>query len=143
MSNKYYILIGVVLLAGGYYIGRATTPTKIETKTITVEVEKKHEDTKTNEVKVEVIKPDGTKTITTHTNIETKTDSTKTDNTKSQTVVQNKHSSTNINIFAGVDIFNPKLVYGAHISRDIFGPISIGIFGFTNGLAGASVGLSF
>jgi hypothetical protein len=118
-------------------------PTKIETKTVMVEVEKKHEDTKTNEVKVEIIKPDGTRTITTNTKTETKTDIEKNSRVDSNTIVEHKSQGTNINILAGVDILNPKLVYGGHITRDIFGPFSIGIFGFTNGLAGASVGFRF
>ena len=141
MNNKYYVLVGLVLLTGAFYAGRHTAPTKVETKTVTVEVEKKHEDTKINEVKIEVIKPDGTKTITTHTNTETKTDIQKNSTINTDTIAQDKHSSTSINLLAGVDIFNPKLVYGAHISRDLFGPFTIGVFGMTNSMMGASIGL--
>jgi len=143
MTKRNIVIFSILLIAGSFFIGRHTAPTKIETKVVTVEVEKKHEDTKINEVKVEVIKPDGTRTITTNTKTETKTDIEKNSRVDSNTVVENKRSGTNINVLAGVDILNPKLVYGGHITRDIFGPVSIGIFGLTNGIAGASVGLRF
>jgi len=143
MTKRNITILSIVLIAGAFYAGRYMAPTKIETKTVMVEVEKKHEDTKTNEVKVEIIKPDGTRTITTNTKTETKTDIEKNSRVDSNTIVEHKSQGTNINILAGVDILNPKLVYGGHITRDIFGPFSIGIFGFTNGLAGASVGFRF
>ena len=141
--NKNNIITYLVILVLGVAVGYYLTPTKIETKVVTVEVEKKQEDTKKNEVKVEVIKPDGTRTITTRTNTETKTNTEKNSRVDTNTIVENKRSGTHINLLTGVDIFNPKLVYGGHITRDVFGPISIGVFGFTNGLMGASVGMTF
>ncbi len=37
----------------------------------------------------------------------------------------------------------PKPIYGAHVSKEFIGPISIGAFGLTNGIIGLSIGLSF
>ncbi len=151
MNDKVKIgLAGLVVILIAFATGRYTSPTKIETvtKVVTVEVEKVVKDVKKNVVIVEVKKPDGTTTTTT------------TDQSTSTTV---SDKNTNINIEdrklvesnkdhliiegivgLGLDIRNPtEIVYGAHISKNLLGPIRLGILGLTNSTLGVTVGLQF
>lgn len=147
MDKKNKIIIISITMLLGFSIGRYSAPTKIETKTVTIEVEKKVEDTdkKEHTRTVEVIKPNGTRTTTIEQIIEesSKTIIDKTNLNENTKLVESKNNTTNISLLAGVDIYNPKLVYGLAMSKGILGPVTIGIFGFTNKLIGASIGLNF
>ena len=141
MTRNQYIIVGVLILLAAA-AGRYLTPEKIVTKTITVEVEKKQE--KTNTVVVKVTKPDGTITETTNTNTESTT--TTNTNTKTDTIiVQGKKSPLNVSALAGINVTNPAggIIFGGHVSKQILGPVNIGVFGLSNGTAGLSVGLQF
>lgn len=140
MTRNHYIIVAV-LLAAAFAGGRFLSPEKIVTKTVTVEVEKTN--TKQDSVVIKVTKPDGTITETTTTKTETET-ITNTNN-KTETITQNKKSSLNVNALAGINVTNPSggIVFGAHVSKQLLGPISIGLFGLSNGTAGVSVGLQF
>ena len=100
LKNNYFVLaiIAILSFVGGYYL----TPTKVETKVETVEIVKEVKDTKTNEVKIEVIKPDGTRTITTHTNTETKTTKDSVSKTEENRLVENKKSTLHVSVLSGV-----------------------------------------
>ena len=141
---KNNVILIIVCIAIGAAVGYYIKPDRVETKIQTVEVVKEVKDTKTNEVKVEVIKPDGTRTITTHTNTETKTTKDSTSKTEENRLVENKKSTLHVSLLSGVDsISSPTLIYGGSISKNVLGPISVGGFGFTNGLFGVSIGLNF
>ena len=90
---------------------------------------------------IKVTKPDGTITETTTTKTESET-VTNTNN-KTETIVQGKKSSLNLSALAGINVTNPSggIIFGGHISKQILGPISIGVFGLSNGTAGLSVGI--
>lgn len=140
LKNNIKYLIVLVLLVGAFAAGRYTSPTKIETKIQTVEVEKikKNEDT----VIVEKITPDGTKTTQTH--IVSTTEENNHIKENFDTVTESKHPATTISLLGGLDINNSvHPVYGLSASRNILGPISMGIFGLSNGTVGLSVGLNF
>lgn len=143
MTTKQIALAIVLVFALGLSIGRFATPTKVETKTVTVEVEHKAEDKKVDKVTTITVKPDGTKTTTITDKTETTTKTDVSDIKTSSKLVENKHSDLNISVLAGVDITNPKIIYGASVTKGIIGPVSIGIWGLTNGTVGASVGLNF
>ena len=75
----------------------------------------------------------------------TSNDNKDSDNT-SETKKEQGHTS--ISALAGAQISNPLTgqagtVYGAHIQRDILGPVSIGLWGLSNATVGGSVGISF
>lgn len=141
LSKHWETVLGILMIVAIFYAGRYTAPTKVETKTVTVEVEK----TKVVEKKVIVEKtnPDGSKTTVTtvDTNTETQTDST----SNTTTVKENKKSTLNVYAMGGLDVTNPAngFIVGAHVSKQLIGPISIGLFGFTNKTAGVSIGMSF
>lgn len=140
-NDRWQVIAGLIMLIIAFAWGRYSAPTKVETKTITVEVEK----TKVVEKKVivEKVNPDGSKTTVTtvDTNTETQTDT----NTNSTTVKENKKSTLNVYAMGGLDVTNPAngFIVGAHVSKQLLGPVSIGLFGFTNKTAGVSVGFSF
>lgn len=55
-----------------------------------------------------------------------------------------KGKTTNISVLGGVTLSaRPELVYGVSISKQAIGPTTIGLFGLTNGILGASIGLNF
>jgi hypothetical protein len=161
MSNWTKGLIVLALMAasfaGGYYL----TPTKTVIKTVTVEVEKKTsdktQDTEKNKHKKVIITettyPDGRKekvTVidydfkeVTHSDQHDTSDTSKT--TSDSKEVSRAGPKWHIAGLGGLDIHSSLVtpVYGAAVSRDILGPISVGAFGLTNGVGGVSIGISF
>lgn len=86
-----------------------------------------------------VKQPDGTTDTT--TTIEDH--STRTETSKNQTVVARSKLSASLlvaNDFS-TRLFQP--IYGAHVSKEILGPITVGVFGLSNATVGLSVGLNF
>jgi hypothetical protein len=164
MDTKYKIIAAVVVVTGAFATGRWAAPTKVVTVTQTVEVEKKHEDVAVDTNKnvhketktTEVVKPDGTKETTTDVTEDTKAishEGDKTDTDSSRTEVSSKEvtrdsSKVTISVLGGAKVFggseglNPP-VYGGSISKPIFGPATVGIWGLSNGTVGCSVGLTF
>jgi hypothetical protein len=60
-------------------------------------------------------------------------------------VVESKKSTLNVYAMGGLDVTSPQngFIVGAHVSKQLIGPVSIGLFGFTNKTAGVSIGMSF
>ena len=161
LNMKQKVIVAVVYTAVCIAGGRYLTPVqvKIETKTITVEA--KTEDKTTNEEKnthekkviVEADKPDGSKTITTTVEVvnndttvgtDKAVDDIKSDKEMTKTVTK-ESSKLHLSFLTGINVINPSqgLIYGGEVSKDILGPLSIGIFGLSSGTAGCSIGLSF
>jgi hypothetical protein len=163
MTTKNWIITVVIVGATGVAIGRYTVPKKVTIQTQTVATDKVNTktDDKTNvkkhkdEVIVTVKKPDGTVETTTKISEDTNTgkdiaattsvDTTDKSDTKKETISQSGH--LNLSFMVGANPFNftgsPGVIYGGHVTRDILGPINIGIWGLSNGSCGASVGLTF
>ncbi len=106
----------------------------------------------------QVTKTESQQTNTTHTVIKTIKDKagrekTVTEivskiDTKTDTIISKPLESgrkTNISALVGNDFSKslPKPIYGVSFSREFIGPVTIGAFGFNNGLLGVSVGLNF
>lgn len=120
MKTALYIALALLVGAAcGYYL--------MPTKTVTQVVEKK-----VNRVITIVKRPDGTveKVIKDNSVITTDT----------ETKVKER-SKLAISALAGTDLSKP--IYGAAVSKEVLGPITIGIFGLSNASFGASVGLNF
>lgn len=147
--NKKQVFIIIGLIAVSFAAGRFLTPEKVKIEKQVVEVEKKEQSKQIDEKKVivEEVKPDGSKTTTTtvdtKTNINTTVSKDKT--TDESKVVEVSKSKLNVSILAGLDIIKPEngFVYGAHISKELLGPITFGLFGQTNKTFGVSIGLNF
>lgn len=154
-EGKIGIVIAIVWTLGAYGFGRWSAPDHVKIETKIVEVEKKTTDTDTNRDKhkkttvVETTKPDGTKekttVITEDTDTERKTHSTDDIAKTSDTVKElSRASKVTLSALAGMNVTSAGLpVYGVSVSKPILGPITVGAFGFQNGLVGASLGLTF
>lgn len=163
MTLKNKLIIGSVAMLSAFAAGRYTVPTKIVTEIKTVEVEKKTDTSKKDIAKktkkhtktVIDIKPSGEKTITTTTDSDTSSDnksasasseSSQKDESSSKTVESNQ-SKVTISALAGINPFQSvgvnSLLYGASLTKPVFGPFTLGTFVFSNGLIGASAGLTF
>lgn len=131
-------------MAAAFAIGRYTVPKSITTDTHTNIVEKIDTNVKKDETITSTKKPDGTVTTVTviHSDISSKTKESIKEDTHTKIVANT--GSLNIEALASLDITNPThLVYGAHVSNSLIGPIRVGVFGFTDGKVGLSLGLSF
>jgi len=152
MTTKQIIIAGSLALLVAFAAGRWSSPEKVITKT--VEVEKKTEnkqvvvDDHKKTTIVEVTKPDGTKTKKTviTDNRDTKVDDKKTDDITKSTTKEIDRSTSKVTVLAlaSMNITSPGVpIFGAAITKPILGPITVGIFGFQNGVIGASIGLTF
>jgi len=149
--TKYIIIAALLLLSFG--IGRYSTPqvTKVDNKTVQLETVKTIDNTHivTETKKIEQHKKDGSFTIETIINSELAkdTDTTKKDTIKNEVITTTTNSKTNglsIDVLCGTDVSHPlSLVYGAHITNQLIGPIKIGAYGLLNGQVGVSLGLQF
>src|SRR5271166_2264531 len=149
MTLKYKILAVITIVVTSFAIGRFTTPVKTVVQTKIVEVEKKVDNTDTKQNQTETItkKPDGTETTTIITNTDTKNtsvDTTSVTDTSTKTVTK-ESSKVTISALAGAPISLHGIglpTYGIAISKEILGPIGVGVFGFTDGVGGVSISLS-
>jgi hypothetical protein len=136
--KTYGLILGALILAfvAGKYTNKST-----DIKTTTTD--NKLVDTKTVETEVETKKKDGTiqTVITTDTVQSTKDKST----TDTATTVKSSTTKWSVNAMVAEDLTSilsgPK--YGVSVTRQLIGPINVGAFGFTNGLVGVSLGVSF
>lgn len=128
------ILLAIVAVSAGlgwfgakYHYSQATSTSTV--------VEKNH----TQTVIVTVKKPNGevrtTETIDSHTN---------THQTESIKIPVNT-AKTNVGLLVANDFTNsiPKLIYGVSVSKELLGPITIGVFGYADRRIGVSIGLNF
>lgn len=163
MSPKNKVIAAVVSLLVAFAAGRHSVPVSVKTEVKTAETEKKASDTKTvtdrdRHKKTDIItveRPDGTKE--THTVITDDTDTTRKTDSKSNTEIAKASDSKsetvrssghlNLSVLAGGKISfssSPIMpVYGACVSRNLVGPITIGLFGLSDGVGGVAVGLDF
>jgi hypothetical protein len=152
MTTKQIVIIALIALVGAFAVGRYSAPEKVVTKTVEVEkkTEDKQVDSQDNKVTTitETDKPDGTKVKTTviADKKDVQVDDKKTDDiTKTETKEIDRGSSkVTISLLAGENVTSPGIpTYGLSITKPILGPLTVGVFGFQNGLIGASIGLTF
>jgi hypothetical protein len=160
MSNKKKIIIGIILAVVIFALGRysATYSSKTESTKSTADEkkssEKEEESKKKKQTRKEITRPDGTKEVIIVDEEETKkkksdTDSSKKSETSTEKkeVVSGSKSRLTLSVLGGTKLsFSGEAltpVYGGMISKDLIGPINMGLFGLSNGLAGVSLGVSF
>lgn len=168
--NTKSILGAILALGVAFAFGRYTAPekVKIEKEIVTVESTTKEEkkevktdaqrDKRVEKVTTEVVRPDGTKETTTRIVEDSKTtrqtdsgtdsreESRKASTEKSSETIEYGRDKLSLSMLAGAPIsFTSGLgviVYGGHIHRNFLGPISIGVWGLSNGTGGFSLGLT-
>lgn len=153
--TKTKVILVILALVATYAFGRYSAPTKTITEVKVVEVEKKTSDTEANRNKHKVTEttettyPDGRKEVKTVVTEDSNTDkksSTTSDSSKnsdSKTVVESRAGKITISALAGLTFPNTTPVYGGHLTADVIGPISTGVWALSSGASGISVGLSF
>ena len=145
MTAKQYEIIAALILTA-FIIGRYSAPEKIvtETKTVTVEVEKKDVEKEANQEKTvtEIKYPSGetvTRTKVRHDTVsllkESNSDKVMTDDKKT---VEN-NAGTSFSVMAGVKDWS--LIYGISATKPILGPITLGIWGLSDASFGLQLGL--
>lgn len=144
MTLKTYLylgLIGLILIvlsysAGKYMAKSVSIKTEVkDTKVIDVHIVKTETETK---------KKDGTTTIVTTTDTVQSTKDVQTTNID-KSIVTNSSPKWNVSGMVGEKLSNISLtpIYGVSVQHQFVGPISLGMFGFTNGLLGVSIGVNF
>lgn len=136
MKTRYKILIGVIALIVAFAFGKYSA----HPGTKTVDVVHYKTKIQTHTVTVVVTKPNGTHQSTTTTD---QTQYADTHSKSDVTVIKATNSSIKISALAGIDFSQRKIAYGAEVSKQILGPISVGAWGLTDGVIGVSIGISF
>lgn len=130
---------------GRYSYQQPEVSTQINEKTTDIKQTEREDHSQT--IIVHTKAPDGTEKTTTtiSNNIDTKTkDKDVTTIAETQVVTPPPHDLWSVSAMVGLNPMNNLTpTYGAQVSKKILGPISIGAFGFTNGLVGLSVGVTF
>lgn len=140
MSTKTKVIIVLVSLALAFAGGRYSIPKATVDAQKQVEVDKQ-KDVKTHTDTTVTKAPDGT--TTTHT-VTDKDSTTKTDTVSSEhTVVSQKHTNLNVSALVATKVDDLTPMYGASVSKEFVGPVTIGAFALTNGTIGLSVGIDF
>lgn len=130
-------LILLLSLAAYQYFSRTVNVTVEKIKEKEVSVIKSHKETITTK------DPTGKETTKVTEDTVTDTTKTQTDTSKSK-VVEVPKKSGHIAALIGVKAYNDlQAVYGLSVSKDIAGPLTLGIWGFTDGRIGISIGVSF
>jgi hypothetical protein len=144
MKTKIIISVVVILtaFAAGRYSVQKPAVTTIEDKHTDTEV---HKDKDVHKITTITKDPDG-KTVTTivedsttHTDKDRTTDS-----HLDQQVTPAKTNTLHLAAMAGTQLGHGLVpAYGLSVSKQVLGPITVGAFGFNNGLVGVTVGLDF
>ena len=147
MNIRTEISIGLAALIAAFAFGRYTAP-KVPAISQKVDDQKQEQVNTDKDVHKQTTitkKPDGTQTTVIVEDSTVKTEDKKQDTKKvDTTITPPKINTINLNALAGVDAFHSfKPVYGAQVSKQFIGPVSIGLFGLSNGTIGVSLGVSF
>jgi len=159
ITRTHKIIILVVLMAVSFAAGRMSvgqpevhTETKTDTQIDKKESEKTDKDTHTVTHVIVIKNPDGSEKTDTTTNTDVVTHQIEADATN-QTIHQDtktdivpqKTGTLNISALASTNLKDPSdsLAFGIGVTKQFIGPITVGGFGFNNGIIGVSIGINF
>lgn len=129
-----------------------TTGQKEETKNVSTDAQR---DKRVEKLTTEVVRPDGTRETTTRIVEDTTTtkrrESTTDNREETRTTVDAKtkeetvyaRGRLSLSAMAGLNGLPGTPVYGGHIQKSVFGPITAGVWGLSAGMGGVSLGLNF
>lgn len=136
------IIIALILLAVAFAAGRYSVKF-VTTTEVTKTDEKRQEETKKDTRTVIVKAPDGTTTTTIDTHVDTRiVDTTRT--TDEVKTVTNTRKTVNVAILGSYDFSSQKTPdFGLSISKEVLGPMTVGVWAMKSGVIGVSLGLNF
>lgn len=136
------VAVTIVIIVA-FALGRLSAPDVSTTSSQTTNTEK-HQDKDVHEVVEETHLPDGTVKVKKTIDSSTKTDVEKSSTKQTEKIVAPTGSKVNVSGIIANDGFRSLTpIYGVSVSKEIIGPITAGVFGLTNGIIGASVGINF
>jgi hypothetical protein len=142
-TERLVVILMVGLAIFSFSAGRWLAPEKVRTEIKVVEVIKQDQKEHTKTIIHEVDRPDGTKEITTEIVVDTHTTTDTTVHSDQTTETTRGTSKVTVAALGGIRLSDPTPLYGVSVSKPILGPITIGVWGLSNGTLGASVGLTF
>lgn len=139
MTTKNILILSLILAALFFAMGRySVSQTNTDKKTDEI----KDTNTHKQETITEVKKPDGTVTTVTQINVTRET----TDKKDSEVITKVAlHPKLNISGLVAASVHSPLSLplYGVSVNKEVLGPITMGLFGLTNGALGISIGMDF
>jgi F420-dependent methylenetetrahydromethanopterin dehydrogenase len=141
MTLRQYMYLGLgalIVFALGYGTGRYAVPPKVVEKVVTKEVEKKDDNIVTTVTETKAA--NGATTTVTQT--VDKSVETIVDTSSSSTTITNK-AGYNIQVGMGYQFKTIGPTYMISAQKQFIGPLSLGVWGVTDGTVGLSVGYSF
>jgi len=149
MNTKYKIIISIVVVVTAFAAGRYSAPKIPDSHIVTTTVVDDKKEVKQDDHKKTVIvkTPDGTTTTTiTDEDVVTTQDVKDTDQHVDATITAPKTSKLNVSALVGTPFTGPnpfQPVYGVSVTKEVLGPISVGVWALTNSTVGVSLGWDF
>ena len=151
MTTKVKIAIAFIVVVAAFATGRySVSQTTTTTKETVKQDDKINENQDTHVLTTTTTEkdPTGVEKTTTTTTSDTVLKETQDDTTNTniqQTITVAAHKKVNVSILVGSNTSNllqpPN--YGASVTAEVLGPVTVGVFGLNNGTLGASLGLDF
>ena len=144
MTTREKVLTSVLVVLITFAVGRWSNRVSTETKTLETKVQSSDLNKNTHTETVITKQKDGSEVTTIRQDTSVNLIKSETDKSKTYTVVKSKDSIFNVSALMSIDI-KEKIVplYGLSVSKEILGPITVGVFGLTNGTLGVSIGMNF
>lgn len=137
------IILGVIALAIAFALGRYVAPDHTKIEDVQTDTTKEKEQDK-HKVTVIVKAPDGTQTTTITEDTETRQKEVQKTVDKLYEEIKSRHNLINVSGLVGNDGFRSlSPIYGVSVSKEMIGPLTIGVWGMTNSTVGLSVGVNF
>ena len=139
MTDRGWLAVAVLLVVS-YFLGRSTAPERVVTRTETVFVDKVVEVESKNQTVLERIRVKPSGESVTIRRIRTESESSRQQvRLQNESTISVKESSPTTLLFN----YDTGRAFGVSASRRVLGPLTIGVFGFSDGRVGGSLGVSF
>ncbi|NCX93264.1 MAG: hypothetical protein EBX40_01125 [Gammaproteobacteria bacterium] len=139
MTDRGWLAVAVLLVVS-YFLGRSTAPERVVTRTETVFVDKVVEVESKNQTVLERIRVKPSGESVTVRKIRTESESNRQQiRLQNESTISVKESSPTTLLFN----YDTGRAFGVSASRRVLGPLTIGVFGFSDGRVGGSLGVSF
>jgi hypothetical protein len=145
---KSKLILATVCLGLGAIAGYELVPTRVEYKEKVVEKIVTQTETKKDRdlVRVKETRPDGTTITRTEIKDRTETNSSSATTKVAETSkTTERRTPVNLSLLAGKplgNIVNAEYTFGLHASKQLLGPLSLGVWGTTDKTIGLSLGVS-